>query len=208
MQLKEVWEKKHKDSEGRYNRVTDFARFCYYNFMKTKKKGKVLELCCGKGADSIFFHNKNMNVTAIDYSSEAINQFNEIQKKYDIFFTALVKDITKPLNFEPESFDFVYSRAGLYYFTDKELKNIILEVSNVLKSEGLFMFQVKSTSDKSFGEGKEIEKDMFEDDDGSLRHFFSREYAEELLDGFNIIMIEERKIHTGNAYLEVIAEKK
>ena len=25
---------------------------------------------------------------------------------------------------------------------------------------------------------------------------------------FNIIMIEERKIHTGNAYLEVIAEKK
>ena len=71
------------------------------------------------------------------------------------------------------------------------------------------MFQVKSTQDKSYGEGTEIEKDMFKDNNGSVRHFFSKEYAKELLkDNFSIILLEERKIHTGNAYLEVVAEKK
>ena len=54
---KEHWESRHRESIGRYNRVTEFARFCYYNFLK-EKKGELLDLCCGKGADSIFFHNK------------------------------------------------------------------------------------------------------------------------------------------------------
>jgi ubiquinone/menaquinone biosynthesis C-methylase UbiE len=204
---KEFWEKRHKESVGRYNRVTDFARFCYYNFLK-EKKGKLLDLCCGKGADSIFYHNKGFNVTSLDYSSEAIKQFNETQNRYNIFIANLVHDISKKLPFEDSSFDYVYIRLGLHYFTDKELKNILSKIKRVLKSEGLLMFQVKSTSDKDYGKGKEIEKDMYEDETGYVRHFFSKEYAESLLEEFNIVMIEERKIPNGSAYLEVVVEKK
>src|SRR3989344_8267783 len=135
---KDHWEKKHTESEGRYNRVTEYAKFCYYNFMKGRK-GKLLDLCCGKGADAIFFHNKGLKVTAVDYSSEAIRQFNETQKRYELFLTSLVKDVSEPLPFENDSFDFVYVRAGLYYFTDEELKKILSEINRVLKSEGLLM---------------------------------------------------------------------
>lgn len=204
---KEFWEKKHEESIGRYNRVTDFSRFCYYNFMK-EKKGKVLDLCCGKGADSIFFHNKGYSVTGVDYSNEAIKQFNDTQKRYKIFLSSLVYNIMEKLPFESESYDFVYIRLGLHYFKDKELKNIISEIKRVLKSEGLLMFQVKSISDKAYGVGKELEKDMYEEDSGYVRHFFSKEYTESLLKDVNIIMIEERKIPQGSAYLEVISEKK
>ncbi len=202
---KEQWEVRHRESKGRYNSVTQFAHLCVENFIK--KKGKLLDLCCGKGADSIFFHKKGLKVSAIDYSKEAINQFNDIQQINNVFITALVKDILEELPFEDESFDYVYSRLGLHYFTDKETKNIISEVKRVLKSEGLIMFQVKSTSDKNYGKGKEVEKDMYEDD-GYVRHFFSKEYAEDILDDFNLILNEERILDNGSAYLEVIAEKK
>lgn len=204
---KEFWEKRHVDSIGRYNRVTDFARFCYYNFMK-EKKGTVLDLCCGKGADSIFFHNKGYSVTGVDYSSEAIKQFNDTQKRYDIFLSSLVHNIVEKLPFESESYDFVYVRAGLYYFSDKELKKIISEIKRVLKPTGLLMFQVKSIADKAYGIGKELEKDMYEEESGYVRHFFNKKYTESILKDFNIVMVEERKIHQGSAYLEVISEKK
>jgi ubiquinone/menaquinone biosynthesis C-methylase UbiE len=204
---KEHWDKKHKESEGRYNRVTDFARFAYYNFMK-KKTGKVLDLCCGKGADSIYFYNKGFKVTSVDYSSEAIKQFSQTQKMYEILISSFVKDILEPLPFEDDSFDYVYVRLGLHYFTDSELKKIISEIYRILKSESLLIIQVKSTSDKEYGKGELIEKDMYKDETGYLRHFFSKDYVEEILSEFSIVMNEERKIDNGSCYIEAVAEKK
>ncbi len=204
---KEIWEKRHIDSLGRLHRPTAYCKFVYYNFLKDKK-GKLLDLGCGKGADSIFFHNKGFEVTGVDYANEAIKQFNDTQKRYDIFLTSLVKDITEPFPFEPRTFDVVYSRLGINYFDDKTTKNVISEIKKVLKSEGLLLFQVKSVNDKSYGKGKEIEKHMFEEENGYVRHFFSKEYVEELLEGFHILMIEERAIPGKSTYLEVVAEKK
>ena len=204
---KEIWEQRHIDSLGRLHRPTAFCKFVYYNFLKDKK-GKLLDLGCGKGADSIFFHNKGFEVTGIDYASEAIKQFNETQKRYDIFLKALIQDYTKPLPFEPRSFDVVYSRLGINYFDDKTTKKIISEISRLLKSEGLLLFQVKSINDKSYGQGKEVEKDMFEEENGYARHFFSKKYAEKLLEDYHILMLEERVIPEKSTYLEVIAEKK
>jgi len=205
---KSVWDKKHKDSDGKYNKVTEFAKLCYFNFLKGKK-GRLLELGCGKGADAMFFHRENLKVRAIDYSKEAIRQFNELQQTYNTFIPTLVKDITEELPFEEDYFKFAYSRATLYYFTHNELKNIIKEVSRVLESEGLFMFQVKSTSDKKYGKGKKLEEDMFEEKEDYVRHYFSKEYAAQLLEeNFHIIMNEERVLDNGSAYLEVIAEKR
>ena len=202
---KEHWEIKHKESYGKYHRVTDFARFCFYNFMKDKK-GKVLDLCCGKGADAVFFYNKGFNVTAIDYSAEAIAQFNEKQKEYDVFISNLVKDISEGLPFEDNSFDYVYVRLGLHYFKDEKLREVVDEIKRVLKNSGKLMFQVKSTADKEYGKGEEIETDMYQDESGYIRHFFSKDYAVSILDGFNVIVNEERIIHNGSAYLEVIAQ--
>lgn len=207
MSNKELWEQRHKNSFGRFNRVTEFARFVYYNFLKDKK-GKLLDLGCGKGADSIFFHYKGFNVTAIDYSSEAINQFNELQNMKNLFITSFVRDIREEFAFEDDCFDFVYSRLGLDYLNDIELKKIVLEIKKVLKSEGLLIFEIKSVNDIKYGKGKEIEKDMFEDEEGYARHFFSQDHIKEILNDFEIIFIDEKKLDNGNCYLDVIAKKK
>ncbi|MBN1503359.1 class I SAM-dependent methyltransferase [Candidatus Woesearchaeota archaeon] len=204
--MKEIWDNRHRKSIGRYNRITEFANFCFLNYLKGKQ-GKLLDLACGKGADSVFLHENGFTVTAIDYSSEAINQFNYIQRKKGVFITSLVRDIQEKLPFETDSFDYVFSRIGLGYFDDKTTKKIFSEIKRVLKSEGLLMFQVKSVNDRVYGSGKELEKDVYELS-GYIRHFFSEDYARKLLKDFNIIYLEEKKLDNGNAYLDVIAEKK
>lgn len=51
----------------------------------------------------------------------------------------------------------------------------------------------KSTSDPSCGQGKEIEKDMYERE-GRIRHYFSEAYVKECLEGmFHITTLKEEK---------------
>ncbi len=205
MKNKEIWERRHKNSIGRYNRVTEFATLCYDHFLKNKK-GKLLDLCCGKGADSIFFHSKGFKVTALDYSNEAIQQFTDLQTEKDLFITTLVKDITEPLHFEDSSFDFVYSRLGLNYFSKEVTESVFSEIKRILKSEGLLLFQVKSTSDRSYGKGKEVEEDLFEDE-GYARRYFSKDSIKKLLKGYKILYLEENTLNNGSSYMDVAAKK-
>ncbi len=203
----DLWEERHRNSKDRYNRITDFARFCFDSFMKGRR-GRLLDLASGKGADSIFFHYKGMKVTAMDYSKEAIAQFNQLQNEKNIFISALARDISEPLPFEDSSFDYIYSRLGLQYFGAGKTEEVFQEISRVLRSSGLLMFQVKSTSDKKCGSGEKLEEDFYQDEEGYARHFFSEEYAKTLLEDWNILYIGEKKIPDGNAYLDVIAQKK
>ena len=210
MNSKEMWEQRHKKTGFRFNKVTQFAKDIYYRYLKDRK-GKLLELGCGKGADSMFFHYKGFQVSALDFSKNAISTFNQIQQEKGLFISALVKDFTEKLSYEDEYFDVVYSRISLNYFTDEITKNIFSEIERVLKSEGLFIFQVKSTKDKDYGQGTQVDDDVFEDEEieGYQRHFFSEEYVKELLHPqYKIIVIQELNIPNGNAYLNVVAKKK
>jgi len=205
-----MWEQRHKKSGLRFNRVTQFAKDIYYRYLKDQK-GKMLDLGCGKGADSMFFHYKGFQVTALDFSQNAISTFNQIQQEKGLFISALVKDFTEELIYEDESFDVVYSRISLNYFTDEVTRGIFAEMRRVLKSEGLLIFQVKSVSDKDYGQGTQVDDDVFEKDDvpGYKRHFFSQAYVENLLSGdYEIVVLQELNIPNGNAYLNVIAKKK
>jgi ubiquinone/menaquinone biosynthesis C-methylase UbiE len=206
MDNNEFWDIRHKDSIGRYNQVTEFARFCFDNFLE-RKTGKLLELCCGKGADSLFFHYMGFRVTAIDASKEAMRQFNDMQRAKRVFISSYVRDISGGLPFEDKSFEFVYSRLGLHYFTDQETRDLFAEIERILKSEGLLFLQVKSTSDKDYGLGEQLEADMYRSAGGETRHFFSKEYATSVASHFQVVYMDEKKIPNGNAYLEVVCKK-
>jgi SAM-dependent methyltransferase len=202
-----IWERKHKISGEKFNRVTLFASEIYEKHLQGKS-GKLLDLGCGKGADSIFFHSKGFDVTAVDFSKFAILKFNEQQQKDKVFITTLMRDFTEPFIFADGSFDVVYSRISLNYFTDEVTRNIFREIDRVLKSEGMLIFQTKSTKDKDYGMGKKIEENVFEKEEGYARHFFSLEYVEVLLPGYSLVQKDELVLGNGNAYLNVVAVKK
>jgi SAM-dependent methyltransferase len=71
-----------------------------------RKNGRVLDLCCGQGPDSIFFSNRGFDVTAIDISPVAIQQLKAENLPIDIR-EADMKALPQ------EHFDIIFSRMGL-----------------------------------------------------------------------------------------------
>jgi ubiquinone/menaquinone biosynthesis C-methylase UbiE len=169
---KKMWEEIFKKKPWRL-KTSAFAKECLKYF---PEKAKILELGCGLGRDTIFFSKKGYRVTAIDFSKQAIKKAKENAERLgakDIKF--LNQDISKKLKFKDGSFDVVYARLTLHYFTDKVTEKIFQEIKRVLKPKGILCACCKSIKDPLYGKGKMIEKDMYILD-GHIRHFFSEKY--------------------------------
>lgn len=171
---------------------------------------KLLDLACGKGAHSIFLAKNGFNVTALDFTQNALDFLEKRSEELGLKIKTINADISKPLNFPDSSFDVVFSFLGLHYFIEKVTRELFSEISRVLKKGGIFYFTVRSPQDRRYGRGREMEKDMF-DSNGHIRHFFREEYIRSLLDGkFRIIKLEHMKtVVYGNdsCYYKVITQK-
>jgi SAM-dependent methyltransferase len=160
------------------------------------KPSNVLELGCGVGNDSIAFAKAGHTILATDFSEVAITTNTEFFKdESKLFFEVL--DMNSPIKLEKNSFDAIYARLSLHYFSDQRTKAIFQELHGILKPNGLLCFICKSTNDSLYGKGKAVEKDMFEYN-GHIRHFFSEEYAKECLG--NKFSIEKIESGTDNFY--------
>lgn len=167
---------------------------------------KILELGCGIGNDSSFFASEGHRVLATDFSDVAINKNKELYEEKNLELEVL--DIEKPTPFKNRTFDVIYARLSLHYFSDETTKKIIEELARILKPNGLLCFICKSTKDPLYGKGEKIEEDMYQLN-GHVRHFFSEEYVKDLLSGnFTIEKIEsgEEKFYDDPAaFVKVIA---
>ena len=170
---------------------------------------KILDLGCGVGRDSAYFAKSGHKVVATDLSEEVIEQNKKYFSGLEIDFR--VSDLSGNYPFEENSFDLVYAYLSLHYFNDETTKKIIKEIHRVTKPEGYLVFSCKTVFDPHYGKGKEIEKDMFLPSDGHVRHFFSEEYANEILNSkFQIIslkIVEEVYDSEKSSILQCIARK-
>jgi ubiquinone/menaquinone biosynthesis C-methylase UbiE len=185
---------------------TDFAKKVIKFF---PNNANVLELGCGLANDSIFFAENDFEVLATDFSEFVIKEAEEKFSNGNPEFEVLdIKDLSK---FKDNSFDVVYARLSLHYFTDTKTKKIFMEINRILKNKGLLCFICKSTRDPLYGKGQMIEKDMFNDRD-HIRHFFSEEYTRSLLNDIfkikTLTLNKEDLYGHESGFIEVIARKK
>jgi len=202
------WNEIHsKGSMLKYaNNPTKFAQEVVDSF---PPNSKVLELGCGSGNDSVFFAQKGHPTVGSDFSDVAVKQ-NASKYKDESNLKFQVVDMTQPFPFGNATFDVVYARLSLHYFEDLVTKKVFNEIYRVLKPGGLICFVCKSVEDPLYGQGEEIEKDMFLRE-GHVRHFFSEDYARECLGAeFTLEKIESGKeIFYGDesGFVKVIAKK-
>jgi ubiquinone/menaquinone biosynthesis C-methylase UbiE len=97
----------------------------------------VLELGCGAGIDSVEFARYGAKVTALDFSDAGIKATTELMKETGIEFKLMKHDLTKPLPFQNDSFDVVYSFGVLHHIP--KVTPVINEVYRILRPEGIFM---------------------------------------------------------------------
>lgn len=200
------WNQIHSDSDI-LNEATGFSQEV---LALLSAQSNILELGCGAGTDAASFALKGHSVIATDFSEIVIEKN---RKRYinipNLIFKVL--DTGKAFNFKSENFDMVYARLSLHYFSDQETRTIFRKVHNILKMDGYFCFMCKSTKDPLFGQGTEIEKNMYENK-GHIRHFFSKSYVLDLLNNkYEVISLSENKeklYGSDSEFIKVIAKKK
>jgi cyclopropane fatty-acyl-phospholipid synthase-like methyltransferase len=204
MSSKLLWNSKFSKEDPQFK---DPNKFAVDNLEVIKNAGNnLLELGCGNGRDSVFFAKHLINVTAVDFSENALRllwknaeegRLENIQSVQSSIETFLLNNSQK--------FDSIYAHLSLHFFDSKYTRIVFDRIKDSLRKGGMFLFKVKSTQDPMFGKGQEIDADMFMLD-GHIRHFFSEEYLRRMLTGFKVLKMQHISEGT-EAFWEVICQR-
>lgn len=105
-------------------------------------EGRLLEIGCGPGVDSIQLARCGFDVTAIDLTENAIEVARQFARKRGLEIDFRVGN-AENLAFESESFDYVYSFGVLHHTPDTE--RAVNEVHRVLKPGGVAFIMLYHT---------------------------------------------------------------
>ncbi len=139
---------------------------------------RVLDLGCGPGYDSTVFAQAGHRVVAADFIRlDAAWQTSRTMGSSPSF---VLLDLRSALPFADASFDVVYARLSLHYFSTEITSRIFGEIHRVLSSDGLFTFICKSTNDARYGCGEPVGPNMFRIN-RKVYHFFDEAFARHCL---------------------------
>ena len=187
---KAMWESKHGAGHHDYFRdqPSDLAKLAKKYL---QKNSSVLELGCGNGRDSAYLTKEGFKVLATDFSEAVIIKNKEIIKETENLSFSVV-DLAEKLPFNYQSFDAVFANLSLHYFSDTTTREIIAEITRVLKSGGVLMFACKKIDSVRTNNATEVEKDLFVDKKGHALHAFTEDYVKDILvDNFSIELLED-----------------
>jgi len=206
------WEKRHQTESVKNNQVSEQAIKISDLFEQIPIK-KLLEIGFGDATDALFFDQKEFDYTGTDISLTAIQKAISKAPSRLKFIQADTRTISS--NFD-STFNCVFARLSLHYFSKEETESIFQQIYNLLKNDGVFVFAVRSTDDpecvQAKREGTKIEgtDNMFQYG-GLTRHYFTKEYIEELLRGrFEIKSLDkitQNQYGKGSVFYQVFAKK-
>ncbi|WP_323735654.1 methyltransferase domain-containing protein [Methanosphaera sp. ISO3-F5] len=148
METKSFWKEYYKNNPNPVEAST-FAQFSI-GFLKEGKS--LIELGCGNGRDSVFFAEKNINVTAIDQIDDEINYLNQKYGSDNLVFKT--RDFTNLK--KDNNYDYVYSRFTLHSITEEREAKVFDWIESQLNKKGLFLLEVRSINDPMFKKGEKL----------------------------------------------------
>jgi len=103
-------------------------------------KGRILDLGCGSGRDSLYFMNKGYDVYAVDGSEALVNHAKtELGIRVQLAtFEAYKTDMT---------FDGIWAMASLLHVGQEEMVAIVSKYRDMLKPGGIFFMSFKKYKD-------------------------------------------------------------
>ena len=105
----------------------------------------ILELACGTGNMTIPLTKKNYDIAGIDISEEMLSVAKEKAEKEGVELVLLQQDIAE-LDFDITNLDCVLCACdGFNYITyDDDLENVFSKTHELLKEDGIFIFDISS----------------------------------------------------------------
>ena len=105
----------------------------------TEDSKEVLDLGCGAGQHSALLANNGRKMTLLDVSQENLDFGAGVFEILGLNARFCLADMTRPLPFEDNSFDTVFSCGVFEYFTDEEIKSVLREAFRVSKKRVIIM---------------------------------------------------------------------
>lgn len=120
------------------------ARKEVFNNAPFQKGQRVLFVGVGTGADLALINHDELNITAIDYSPDMLNQ---AKNKYNHSFIEFIEMDAEKLSFENETFDVVIASLILSVVPDAD--RCFSEMKRVLKPNGQILIFDKFSNEKA-----------------------------------------------------------
>lgn len=145
--------------------------------------GPIVELGCGYGRDAWFWARDGRRIRAVDCSGvglqRARSRTDPVAHPPEFVQEALLPFLRRV---PTASVALVYSNLVWNMdFREEEHRLHFDEVARVLRPGGIHAYSVRSTHDPWYGRGRAVAPDTFDlAPQGSVMHFFSREYARSL----------------------------
>lgn len=182
----------HADEYCDATRNVDMSAL-YAEFEKYLKSGcKILDLGCGSGRDSKYFHDKGYEVVAADPSAEMCKRTRELVP-IEVFEMR-----AEDLNFEDE-FDAVWACASLLHVNRSNMNVALTKIINSLKNKGVIYASWK------YGNSDIItsERCFTNYDTNEIKHIFDKNTLNlKIIKVWNSIDAKNRKI----LWINVLAE--
>ena len=149
-----IWEEKYKSGHTQDYPWDHVVSFIFRSFPDmTKRSGvRILEVGCGTGSNLWFAAREGFSVTGVDASVSAIDYVRNRFAKENLDGEFFVADFTE-MDFENGSFDLVIDRAAITCCDYSTAKYVIKSIHNLIKKDGLFMFNPYSSEHSSFKSG-------------------------------------------------------
>jgi ubiquinone/menaquinone biosynthesis C-methylase UbiE len=177
-------------------------------------------LDCGAGGDCpplSLFSEYGYETHGIEFNSKQLEEANRYASKKSQNLNIEQGDMRK-LNFENESFSFVYSYNSVFHMTKADVLKSINEMKRVLKPNGLLFVNFLTTKDHRCGTGVAIGENQYEqmDDDIPVIHsYFEEDEPEKYFENMKILYKESRvleRIYKGKkirqGFVDYIVKKK
>lgn len=112
----------------------------YSHWLKKRKEGSILELCCGTGRLTIPLAQEGYKITGVDNSTTMLNQAKQKASELNLPICFIKSDI-RSLEL-PEKYDIIFIPFNSIHhlYTNQDFFNVLIRVNKHLKENGYFLF--------------------------------------------------------------------
>lgn len=155
------------------------------------KPCRAVDLGCGAGNYAIWMAKQGFEMTAIDFSREAIKLAEELAARESVSCNFVVADLLGDIKEFHSSFDFAYDWELLHHVFPEDRPRYIKNVHSLLRPQGIYFTVCFSEKDPEFGgEGKYRKTPL-----GTTLYFSSEKELRELYEPlFKIIELKTVEI--------------
>lgn len=184
------YDKKFKENFPKFPAKLDLELKRYLNLVPGKE---VLDLGIGQGRNSIPLTELGFNITGVDYSTKCLEICKNTCNKLN-----LVKSDIRTFDIEKDKYDMILSGYVLHFLHKNDSYQIIENIKNNIKNNGIVYISVFSLEDPRFN--KPSTSSDFEILDNNILHnqidntyvsFFSKKEVLNLFSDFKTIFVSE-----------------